>query len=108
MVPSGASTGVLAVAASGEALFQRLGCATCHRGVSGALGPALGGLFGTRVKLQDGETVVADEDYLRESIVNPQAKIVEGYQALMPTFQGQVSEEDLMQLITYIKALRGS
>jgi len=105
---SGASTGVLAVAASGEALFERLGCASCHRGVSGALGPALGGVFGTHVKLQGGETVVADEDYLRESIINPQAKIVEGYQALMPTFQGQVSEEDLLQLITYIKTLRGS
>ncbi len=105
---SGASTGVLAVAAAGEGLFQRLGCATCHRGESGALGPSLGGLFGSRVRLQSGQTVVADEDYLRESILNPQAKIVAGYQPVMPTFKGQVSEEDLLQLITYIKTLRGS
>ena len=57
------------------------------------------------MRLANGETVVANEEYLRESIVNPQAKLVEGFQPLMPTFQGLISEEGLMQLIAYIKSL---
>lgn len=107
-VTSAASTGVMPLASSGEALFQQLGCATCHRGESGALGPALAGLAGSRVRLESGDTVVADDSYLRESILNPQAKLVAGYQPVMPTFKGQVSEEDVMQLITYIKTLRAA
>jgi cytochrome c oxidase subunit II len=101
----GGAGGAVPVATSGQGLFERLGCATCHRGESGALGPALTTVFGSRVRLQDGGTVTADENYLRESILNPQAKIVAGYQPVMPTFKGQVSEEDLLQLITYIKTL---
>jgi len=66
----------------------------------------LAGVFGSQVRLMDGRTVVADENYLRESIVNPQAKVVLGYQPIMPTFQGTVSEENLMQLIAYIKTLK--
>jgi cytochrome c oxidase subunit 2 len=79
--------------------------------VRGALGPTLAGVFGSDVRLQDGGTVVADEAYLRESILDPRAKIVQGYQAVMPTFQGLVSEEGMLQLVTYIKSLsegRGS
>ena len=64
------------------------------------------GLFGKAVKLDDGRTVEADEAYLRESIVNPRAKIVTGFQPIMPTFQGLVSEEELLQLIEYIKSLK--
>jgi cytochrome c oxidase subunit 2 len=71
-------------------------------------GPALIGLFGSQVKLADGATVVADEAYLRESILNPQAKLVAGYQPLMPTFQGLVTEEQLLQLIAYVKSLSGT
>jgi cytochrome c oxidase subunit 2 len=91
--------------ASGEKLFQELSCNTCHRADSGGRGPLLDGLFGRPVLLQGGGRVIADEAYLRESIVNPQAKIVAGYQPLMPTFQGLVSEEGLLQLIAYIKTL---
>ena len=91
------------MASKGAALFEQLGCITCHRGDSGARGPQLAGLFGTPVRLQNGETVVADESYLRESILNPQAKIVAGFQPIMPTFKGLVSEEGIMQLIAYIK-----
>jgi cytochrome c oxidase subunit 2 len=69
------------------------------------LGPSLAGLYGKPVPLQTGETVIADEDYIRESILNPHAKIVAGYQPLMPTYQGQVSEEGLLQLIAYIRSL---
>jgi len=105
---TGAAEGAASVAASGEALFTSLGCATCHRGESGALGPALGGIVGTKVRLQSGESVEVDDGYLRESILNPQAKIIAGFQPVMPTFKGQVSEEDLLQLITYIKTLRAS
>lgn len=97
---TGASTAV-----SGEKLFTDLACITCHVESSSGRGPALGGVPGSMVQLADGSTVLADDNYLRESIMNPQAKIVAGYQPLMPTFQGLVSEEGLLQLISYIKSL---
>jgi cytochrome c oxidase subunit 2 len=105
---AGAAQGSGSVADAGAALFTSLGCATCHRGESGTLGPALGGIVGTKVRLQSGATVDVDDAYLRESILNPQAKLVAGFPPVMPTFKGQVSEEDLLQLITYIKTLRAS
>jgi cytochrome c oxidase subunit 2 len=94
--------------ASGAQLFQTLACDTCHR--PSAVGmvpraPRLEGLFGRQVKLADGRTLLADENYLRESIVNPGAKIVAGWTPIMPTFQGQVSEEQLVQIIAYVKSL---
>lgn len=92
-------------ATSGEELFAALACNTCHHEGSRSRGPDLAGVFGSEVRLTGGATVVADEDYLRESILNPQAKVVEGYQPLMPTFQGQVNEDQLLQLIQYIKTL---
>ena len=91
--------------AAGEKLFSDLACNTCHRTDSQGRGPMLAGLYGKPVELQDGRTVVADEAYLRESITNPQAKIVAGFQPLMPTFQGLVSEEQLLQLISYVRSL---
>ena len=91
------------MASIGERLFAQLGCPTCHRADGGA--PALVGLFGTPVTLQSGATVTADESYLRESILNPRAKIVTGYQPIMPSFQGQINAEELTQLISYIKSL---
>jgi cytochrome c oxidase subunit 2 len=97
--------GSVTLAQGGQALFQKLGCASCHRVDSGGRGPHLAGLFGKTVQLKNGETVVADEAYVRESIVNPQAKIVAGYQPIMPTFKGLVSEEGLVELIAYIKSL---
>jgi cytochrome c oxidase subunit 2 len=95
-----------ALATAGQALFEQLGCITCHRGEPGARGPNLVGLVGKAVQLQTGQTVVADETYLRESILNPQAKVVAGFQPIMPTFKGLVSEEGLIQLIAYIKSLQ--
>jgi cytochrome c oxidase subunit 2 len=94
-------------AASGEKLFADLACNTCHKPDTGGRGPVLHGVAGKPVQLADGSTVIADDNYLRESIMNPQAKIVAGYQPLMPTFQGLVNEEGLLQLIAYIKALPG-
>lgn len=93
------------MAETGEKLFTDLACVTCHREDTSGRGPTLRGLFGTQVRLTTGAVVTATEEYLRESIVNPQAKIVEGYQPLMPTFQGLISEEGLMQLIAYIKSI---
>lgn len=92
-------------AQQGEQLFTDLGCITCHREDALGRGPSLVGLFGKPVQLQSGETVVADENYIRESIMNPQAKIVAGFQPLMSTFQGVVSEEQVLQLIAYIRSL---
>ena len=89
---------------AGARLFEEQRCVTCHQ-TSGALGPMLAGVFGHEVQLQSGETLIADENYVRESMMNPLAKIVAGYQPIMPTYQGQLSEEQIMQLIAYIKSL---
>lgn len=91
---------------NGERLFTQLACITCHKTDTSGRGPVLAGVFGSTVQLMDGRKVVVDENYLRESIMNPQAKIVLGYQPIMPTFQGTVSEENLLQLIAYIKQLK--
>jgi cytochrome c oxidase subunit 2 len=99
----GGATGSLA--SNGQQLFQQLGCATCHRFDTQGRGPNLVGVFGKPVLLDDGRTVVADENYVRESILNPGAKIVAGFKPIMPTFQGQVSEENLMALVAYVKSL---
>ncbi len=93
------------LAANGQQLFQQLGCATCHRSDTQGRGPNLAGLFGKPVMLDDGRTVTADENYIRESILNPGAKIVSGFKPIMPSFQGQVSEESLGALVAYIKSL---
>ena len=90
---------------SGEELFAKYVCNTCHYPDSSARAPILYGLFGTDEEMADGSRVLVDENYLRESILNPTARIVAGYQALMPTYQGQVGEEELIQLIAYIKGL---
>ncbi|PYR62784.1 MAG: cytochrome c oxidase subunit II [Acidobacteria bacterium] len=93
------------LAAAGEKLFQDLACVTCHRADAQGRGPMLQGLFGKTVQLLNGETVVADEAYVRESILRPSAKITAGYQPIMPTFQGLISEEQLLELIEYVKSL---
>jgi cytochrome c oxidase subunit 2 len=93
---------VQTMAAAGEHLFQQMGCSMCH-GTGQA--PALEGVFGSSVQLLDGTTVLADEGYMRESILNPRAKMVAGYAPIMPTFQGQLSEEQLTQLVAYMKSL---
>jgi cytochrome c oxidase subunit II len=90
----------------GEKLFQQYGCVTCHVTNSQGRCPSLLNVFGKPVVLDDGRTVLADEAYIRESILNPNAKIVKGYQHdIMPVFEGQISEDGLLQLIVYIKSL---
>jgi cytochrome c oxidase subunit 2 len=99
----GSSSGSLA--SNGESIFQQLGCTTCHRSDTQGRGPNLAGIFGKPVLLDDGRTVIADENYIRESILSPSAKIVKGFKPIMPVFQGLVSEEQLTELVAYVKSL---
>jgi cytochrome c oxidase subunit 2 len=94
------------LALEGQKLFRKLQCITCHSATADARAPVLEELFGKTVHLDDGRTVRADESYLRESILRPEAKIVAGWKPIMPSFQGQVSEYDLIALVAYIKSLR--
>jgi cytochrome c oxidase subunit 2 len=97
----GPATGM--VARGGE-LFRRYGCSGCHAGQSSVHAPELGGLIGRRVNLQDGRSLVADEAYIRDSILLPRKDVVAGYRPIMPSFAGQISEEDLMALIEYLRS----
>ncbi len=91
---------------AGKDLFEnKLGCASCHSGGQAARGAKLEGIFNTQVALVGGEKVLADDNYIRNSILNPAAQVVEGYQPIMPTFKGQVTEEQLNSLVAYIKSL---
>ena len=93
------------LAERGAAMFQQLACNSCHLDTGQGRGPSLKDIFGKRVELADGSTVMINEAYLRESILNSQAKIVKGFQPLMPTFQGLISEEGLMALIEHVKSM---
>jgi cytochrome c oxidase subunit 2 len=93
------------LAQRGAALFQQLACNSCHLDTGQGRGPSLKDIFGRPVELQDGMTTIVNEAYLRESILTSQAKIVKGFQPLMPTFQGLISEEGLVALIEHIKSL---
>ena len=103
---SGATEGPLSV--RGERLFTELACNTCHLTDGTGRGPSLANKFGATEQLTDGSAVTVDDAYIRESILTPQAKLVAGYQPLMPTFQGLVNEENVMALIEYVKTLQSS
>jgi cytochrome c oxidase subunit 2 len=90
---------------AGAKLFEQFRCNTCHLQESTGRGPSLAGVFGKEVELTNGRTVVANEAYIRESILNPGAKVVAGYKQLMPTFQGQITESGILQIMAYIKSL---
>src|ERR1019366_3099857 len=90
---------------TGKQLFSSLGCATCHRFDVQGRGPNLQGIYNKPVLLEDGRTVIADENYVRESILNPTAKIVNGFKPVMPTFQGIVGEGNVCALVAYVNAL---
>jgi cytochrome c oxidase subunit 2 len=94
------------MALEGRKVFLKYRCISCHSANENARAPVLENLFGGSVVLNDGRVVEADENYLRESIVNPSAKIVAGYENIMPTFQGQVSEEEMFELVAYIRSLK--
>lgn len=101
---SGAAAGE-SMAEIGQRLFAELRCDSCHSADGSGRGPSLEDVFGRTIALDSGPAVVADEAYVRESILNPRAKVVAGFRPVMPTFQGQVSEEQLLQLLAYIKSL---
>jgi len=104
----GAGANQTPVEAGKDLFMNKLGCASCHAAGSGQRGPKLEGVFGTDVKLATGDVVKADEEYVRNSILNPTSQVVEGYQPIMPTFKGQVTEEQLVSLVAYIKSLSGN
>jgi cytochrome c oxidase subunit 2 len=100
------------LSAAGKVLFMRFGCSGCHG--SNATGsdtgsavraPSLAGLYGSPVPLANGAVTIADERYLHDSIVMPERQIVAGYAPIMPSFAGQLGEEDLLKLVAYIKSL---
>ena len=92
----------------GANVFASSGCAGCHsvaEGAAAGIGPPLYASFGREERLVGGETLIIDENYLRESIENPAAKVVEGYGPIMPSYAGRLSEEELTALIVYLKEL---
>ncbi|WP_420870148.1 c-type cytochrome [Catalinimonas alkaloidigena] len=97
-----------ATSLTGTALFRRMECDTCHSvdpNASASTGPPLYDLYGSEVTLQDGRTVTADEAYLRESIINANAKIVAGYMPVMPSYESQLAGEEVALLVSYITSL---
>lgn len=89
----------------GARLFTQNGCSSCHLDAGGGIGPSLVGVFGTEVPLEGGGTALADEVYLRESIIDPGAKIVAGYNPVMSSYAGTLSEGNILQIVAYIKSL---
>ncbi len=93
------------MAAQGEKRFREFGCSGCHGPNSAVHAPPLAGIYGREVHLQDGSTVVVDERYIRDSVLQPAKQVVAGYQPVMPSFKGQIHDEQLMQIVAYIKSI---
>ena len=99
------STSGVSLAQNGERLFASLSCGACHNAQPDSRGPSLANVYGSKLTLSTGQPVLVDEAYLRQAILNPSAHITQGYAPIMPTYQGQVSEEGLISLVEYIKNL---
>ena len=95
------------LASEGGQLFRELGCSGCHGGRGTIRAPPLEGVYGKPVPLADGTTVIADDKYIRDSILMPRSQVVASYEPLMPSFEGKVSEDQLLRLVIYIKSLAG-
>jgi cytochrome c oxidase subunit 2 len=93
------------LAQNGERLFASLSCAACHNTRPDARGPSLANVYGSKLALSTGQSITADDAYLREAILNPSQHITQGYAPIMPTYQGQISEEGVIALVEYIKNL---
>ena len=93
------------MAQEGAKLFNQLGCATCHVANDTGTAPSLVGIYGKPEKLRDGSTQTVDETLIRQAIIEPNSILLPHYQPIMPTFQGQVNEEQILQLMAYIKSL---
>ena len=103
---SGSSGTELTPVAAGAKLFTEKACITCHISDGTGRAPSLNSVYGAKVLLSDGSIVTADDAYIRESILEPAAKVVARYQPVMPTFQGQLTEEQLLDLMAYVKSLQ--
>lgn len=100
------STSGHSLAQNGERLFNSLGCNACHNGTAAARGPNLTGVYGSRITMTDGSQVLANDAYLRDTILNPSEHVPAGFAPIMPTYQGQISEDGLIDLVEYIKNLQ--
>jgi cytochrome c oxidase subunit 2 len=100
------STSGMSLAQNGERLFASMGCNACHSGNAAARGPSLAGVYGSKLTLTSGSQVLVNEAYLRDAILNPSQHITAGYAPIMPTYQGQISEEGLIDLVEYLKSLK--
>ncbi len=99
------STSGSSLAQNGERLFASLSCNACHNSTPQARGPNLAGVYGSRLTLANGQSVTADEAFLRQAILNPSEHVTQGYAPIMPTYQGQISEDGVIALVEYIKNL---
>jgi cytochrome c oxidase subunit 2 len=97
--------GQTSLADQGQQLYRRYGCSGCHEPGGTVRAPPLEGVFGSPVPLSDGSVTIADEKYIRDSILDPKAQVAAGYQPVMPTFAGQISEDDLAKLVAYIESI---
>ncbi len=96
----------MSLAQNGERLFASMGCNACHSGSAAARGPNLAGVYGSKLQLANGSEVLVNDAYLRDAILNPSQHLTAGYAPIMPTYQGQISEEGLIDLVEYLKALQ--
>jgi len=97
--------GAQTMATRGAERFRQYGCSGCHGANASVHAPKLEGLFGKPVQLEGGGTVTADERYIHDSVMLPKKEVVAGYAPIMPSFQGQIAEEDLLDIVEYIKSL---
>jgi cytochrome c oxidase subunit 2 len=102
------STSGMSLAQNGERLFASMGCNACHSGSAAARGPNLAGVYGSKLQLTNGSEVLVNDAYLRDAILNPSQHITAGYAPIMPTYQGQVSEDGLIDLVEYIKNMQNN
>jgi len=100
------STSGMSLAQNGERLFASMGCSQCHTGDAAARGPNLAGIYGAKLKMDDGSTQLVTDGFLRDAILNPSAHLPAGFKPIMPTYQGQISEEGMIDLVEYIKGLK--
>jgi cytochrome c oxidase subunit 2 len=102
------STSGMSLAQNGERLFASMGCNSCHSGNAAARGPSLAGVFGSRLTLTDGSQILVDDAYLRDAILNPSKHVTAGFAPIMPTYQGQMSEDGLIDLVEFIKNMQSN
>jgi cytochrome c oxidase subunit II len=103
-----ASTSGMSLAQNGERLFASMGCNACHSGNAAARGPNLAGVYGSKLTLTDGSQVLVNDAYLRDAILNPSQHVTAGYAPIMPTYQGQISEDGLIDLVEFIKSMQSN